>query len=224
MSTATVKPAHTQRAFGSVRVDGIRAGLRPRRRPSLVLTGVLLAVVCAAAFVWLQLNTDRAVDVLAVARPVAAGQVIGPADVRVARLVPDPSVPMVFATEASSVVGRTAAVPLVAGSLVSPAQLGPAAGWPRSGEAVLAVAVKPGRIPVGVVPGARVQVFTVVAVNATGPSGVAGSPVVATVVEVRTDVDSSGTTVVSLLVPATATAAVAASGADVALVLLAAQG
>jgi hypothetical protein len=131
---------------------------------------------------------------------------------------------MVLAAEANSVVGRVAAVPLVVGSLVSPAQFGPAAGWPRAGEAVVAVAVKPGRIPVGVVPGARVQVFTVAAANATGPSTTTGSAVVATVVEVLTDVDSSGTTVVSLLVPLTATAAVAASGADVALVLLSAQG
>jgi len=36
--------------------------------------------------------------------------------------------------------------------------VGPAA-WPAPGEAVVAVPVKPGRLPAGIAPGARVQVF-----------------------------------------------------------------
>jgi hypothetical protein len=84
--------------------------------------------------------------------------------------------------------------------------------------------VKPGRLPVGVVAGARVEVLTVQPANNTSAGVATGAAVVATVVEVLRDVDSSGTTVVSLLVTAAASASVAATGADVALVLMAPQG
>ena len=96
-------------------------------------------------------------------------------------------------------VGRTAAVPLVAGALLSPGQIGPAA-WPAAGEAVVALPLKPGRIPAGIAAGARVQVLVVAASTATGTdTGPPPQGRLATVVEVAREVDASGTVVVSLL-------------------------
>jgi hypothetical protein len=179
------------------------------------VTGGLLAVVLALAFMWLQLRADHVLAVLATARPVAAGQVIASADLKIANVAPDPRVRLVTAAQASSIVGRTAAVPLVAGALLSPDQIGPSA-WPEPGEAVVALPVKPGRIPAGTAPGARVQVLAI-RTDAASPISPGGTP--ATVVQVAGDLDLSGTVVVSLLIDASEAAAVAAAGGEATLVL-----
>jgi hypothetical protein len=195
--------------------------VRPRRNPVHIVAGALLVVVLALAFMWIQLRSDQTVAVLVMARPVPAGHIITSPDLRVATVVPDAGVRLVAASQADTVVGRTAAVPLVAGALLSPDQVGPAA-WPAAGEAVVALPLKPGRIPAGIAPGARVRVLTVASTEgSTGTSAAGGQAgVVATVVEVsREQVDASGTVVVSLLLRA-ADAGVAAAGGDATLVLL----
>jgi hypothetical protein len=191
--------------------------LRPRRNPLYIMAGAFLVVLLALTFMWLQLRADQAEAVLLVARPVAAGQVITSTDVTVVSVVPDPALRYVPESHAATVVGRTAAVPLVAGALLSPDHVGPAA-WPGNGEAVVALPFKLGRIPTGVTAGARVRVLPIPAV--VGEPAV-GTPegVTATVVAVESDVDSSGTVVVSLLLRA-ADAAVAATAGESTLVLL----
>lgn len=194
--------------------------VRPRRNPVHIVAGALLVVVLALAFMWIQLRSDQTVAVLVVAQPVPAGQVITSADLRVATVVPDAGVRLVATSQADTVVGRTAAVPLVAGALLSPDQVGPAA-WPAAGEAVVALPLKPGRIPAGIAPGARVRVLTVTTDGGAATSADRGQAgVVATVVEVsREQVDASGTVVVSLLLNG-ADAGVAAAGGEATLVLL----
>jgi hypothetical protein len=203
------------------RTGVISNAVRPRRNPVHIVAGAMLVVVLALAFMWIQLRADQTVGVLVVARPVPAGQVITSADLRVATVVPDAGVQLVAASQADTVVGRTAAVPLVAGALLSPEQVGPAA-WPAAGEAVVALPLKPGRIPAGIAPGARVRVLAVATTEGSSGRSAAGDQagVVATVVEVsREQVDASGTVVVSLLLRS-ADAGVAAAGGDATLVLL----
>jgi hypothetical protein len=86
----------------------------------------------------------------------------------------------------------------------------------------VAVPVKPGRLPAGIAPGARVQVFTVTTTGAQGGGTTSASPAgpEATVVDVARDVDASGTVVVSLLLHAADAGGVATGGGDVTLVLL----
>jgi Flp pilus assembly protein CpaB len=93
---------------------------RPRRNPLFIVAGAFLVVVLALAFMSMQLRSEQSVSVLVVARPVPAGQTITAADLRVASVVQDSSVPVVAESQADTVVGRTAAVPLVAGALLSP--------------------------------------------------------------------------------------------------------
>ena len=190
---------------------------RPRRNPLHIVAGAFLVVVLTLAFMWMQLRAQASMPVLVVVRPVPAGQVITSADLHAASLVPDASVRVVPESQADTVVGRTAAVPLLVGGLLSPDQIGPAA-FPAVGEAVVALPVKPGHLPAGVTPGARVRVLSIAADTTTGgtdPPGV----VVATVVDVASNVDASGTVVVSLLLPAS-DAAVAAFAGEATLVLL----
>jgi hypothetical protein len=169
---------------------------------------------------------DTRVPVLATAHAISAGQTVTAADVTTVK-VTAAGVATVPASQLSTVVGRVAAVPLVAGTLLSPTQFsGPV--WPGPGEAVIAVPVKPGRLPSGLPAGAHVTVLVVPSgapggVTGTG-SGQAGQSQVekatATVVSVEAAADQSGTTVATLVLSTADATRIAAASGDVALVRL----
>jgi len=195
---------------------------RPKRRWSLLVGGLLLVLLCAGVFAVVQLAGDARVQVLAVARPVAAGQIISVDDLRVVGVVPDASVQLVRASAISNVIGRTASVPLAEGALLAESQLGPAA-WPQSGQAVVAVALKPGRLPAGLAVGSHARIVTVARetpaeTSTTLPA--APVSVAAVVVGVTEGVDGAGTSVVSLLLAQDDATKVAAAGSELALVLV----
>lgn len=218
MTTMAKAAADTPRSLRSH--QGPAGALAPRRRLPLLVGGILLVLLCAGVFAVMQMSRDATVAVLAVARPVPAGQQLTAADLRVAHMTPDPSVPLVRAADLPQMIGRRPAVPLAEGTLLGPSQLGPAA-FPPSGQAVVAVAVKPGRAPAGLAPGTAVRVVTVAkdtATTATPPATV--SPVAATVVEVSSTVDGTGTRVVSLLLAEADATLIAAAGSELALVLV----
>ena len=194
---------------------------RGRRRPVPVIAGAVLVVVFALMFMWIQLRADHTAAVLVITRPVSAGARITAADLRTARITPDPTVELIKAADADTVIGRTARIPLVAGTVLSAQQVGPAA-FPATGQAVIAVPVAAGRMPAGLTPGARVQVITIAATNA-GAGPAAPVPVTApigTAIAVTADVDAAGTTVVSLLLPTDAALAVAGSAGEITLAVL----
>ncbi|WP_170323816.1 SAF domain-containing protein [Cryptosporangium phraense] len=128
----------------------------------------MLVLVCAlgSAYWWSQ--TSGRVAVLAVATDVPAGRVLTDRDVRTVQVAADATVPLVAAGQRQEIVGRTAAVPLAAGTLLSPQMLGTPVP-PEAGQAVVAVSVDPGRFPPSLTAGSTV---TVVATGATG----AGAP------------------------------------------------
>lgn len=199
----------------------VTGSVRPKRRWSLLVGGLLLILVCAGVFAVVQLSGDARVQVLAVARPVAAGQVISAADLRVVGVVPDASVPLVRASRLTEIVGQTAAVPLVQGALLAESQLGPAS-WPQAGQAVVAVALKPGRVPAGLAAGSHARIVTVAKESATESTGLPPAPVSvpAVVVGVSEAVDGAGTSVVSLLLATDDATKVASAGSELALVLV----
>jgi flagella basal body P-ring formation protein FlgA len=147
--TVGVAPPRTQPATRPV-----TPSLRPQRRVWLLIISLLSMVVCAGTFAVFYVRADQRVQVLGAARAVGAGQTITVADLRVVRVVPDDGVALVSATRVSHVIGATAVVPLAKGSLLTESQLGPAA-WPPSGQAVVAIPVKAGRLAAGVSPGVR---------------------------------------------------------------------
>jgi len=195
------------------------ASVRPKRRVWLLILSLLSMVVCAGAFALVYLRSDARVQVLGVARPLAAGQAITAADLRVVRIMPDAALELVSAHGASQVIGRTAVLPLAKGSLLTKNQLGPAA-WPPKEQAVVAVPVKAGRLAAGVTPGVRVLVIPVAKEGDTQrapSSGEKPEPVAATVVRVTDGIDGSGTTEVSLLVSRQDVVTVAGSSGDVSI-------
>jgi hypothetical protein len=210
---------------GIVTANGVTPAPRGpvlRRRISALRS--LLAVVSILGFALAGAvvadRIDTRLPVLVTVHAIDAGQVITDADLAVARVAADSTVTTVPQTDRGSVVGRTAAVPLVAGALLSPAQLG-AAAWPPAGQSVMAVGVKPGRLPSGVTSGSHVLVLIVPTPTA---AGTASTPQVlqaeATVWSLDEAKDQSGDTAVSLLIAAADGRRLAAVVGDVTLVQL----
>jgi flagella basal body P-ring formation protein FlgA len=105
-----------------------------------------LVIGCVLAYAFGAVRLGDRVQVLAVARPVAAAQTLTVADLREVSAARDPSVELVLAADAGRVVGRAAVVPLLPGTLLTSALVGDAA-FPPSGKAVASVALKPGSYP-----------------------------------------------------------------------------
>jgi hypothetical protein len=229
MSTSTMP---NRQALNKGRASAPSAGpvLRGRRiRPARVLGGVLLVLLLALAGVVVAVRVDTRVPVLAAAGAIGAGQMVTALDLTAVKVATDGLV-TIPAAQLATVVGRVAAVPLVAGTLLSPAQFGGPA-WPASGEAVIAVPVKPGRLPAGLGAGAKVAVLVVPgAAPGTAPGTSGGGSTggqqaqvekaTATVVSVDAATDQSGATVVTLLLAAGDATRIASAAGDVALVQL----
>ncbi|ROO62978.1 SAF domain-containing protein [Micromonospora sp. Llam0] len=194
--------------------------LRRRVSPLRVLLAVLLILGFALAGAVVADRIDTRLPVLATARGINAGQVITEADLTVVRVAADSTVATVSETDRGAVVGRTAAVPLVAGALLSPGQLG-AAAWPPAGQALVAVGVKPGRLPSGVTAGSHVLVLIVPSSADVGTGGAAQVvQAEATVWSLEEAKDQSGDMAVSLLIAEVDGRRLAAVVGDVTLVQL----
>ena len=194
-------------------------------RLSLVLFGALIVLVGAVAGVQVAARVDDRVSVLALARAVKAGQVIADADVTTARVSVDAAVATMPVSSRTSVVGRTAAMPLAKGGLLNPAQVG-APVWPAAGEALAAVAVKPGRAPDGLAPGMRVTVLIVPQIQ-PGTAGTGGAQTVraeATVESVQQAADQAGALLVTVLTQTEAAQRIASASGEAALVQHGADG
>jgi hypothetical protein len=164
---------------------------------------VLLVLGCALAFADASLHLSSREEVLVVSQPVSAGQILTSGDLRSARVSTGSGLDVVLAGEESSVIGRRAAVPLVAGSLLTGSEVGnaPPVG---PGSDVVAVGLKAGAYPPDLASGDRVQVVPVTSSSDGGSAPVAsGSPVGAIVLAVEpASADSDSPTVFSLQVSA----------------------
>ncbi len=184
---------------------------RHRRRLPFVALGGLLVIVCVLGYAWGAVRLGDRVQVLAVARSVAAGQALTAADLKQVSAAQDPGVQLIPAEQAQQVIGRTAVVPLLPGTLLTSSLVGEAA-FPPAGKVTASLALKPGQYPQGLANGARVAVY----VSATGTGGdgqaspanafkSAGSTPVrlqAVVLGVDLAGDGQGATVITLLLDA----------------------
>jgi hypothetical protein len=176
--------------------------------------GALVLAVCTlgAVIVFGRVGDRRAV--LVMARTVEVGKIVQPDDVRAVKVSADPALGAVPAAERARVVGRPAAVRLVSGSLLSPAQVGGGVGLPE-GMALVGAVLKAGQFPLGLAAGDTVALVAAPGSGADATVGTDGSaePATATVVAVELAGDAIGTTSVSLQLPAQAAPAVAGAGA-----------
>src|SRR5262245_43399134 len=119
-----------------------------QRRWSLALVAVLVTLGSALAFAVLWMNAGGRQPVLAMARDVPAGQTIQAADLRVVRVAADGGIRPVSSSARSQVIGRPAAVDLVAGTLIVPGDIGDNSGL-KTGTELIAVPVPRLRVPGG---------------------------------------------------------------------------
>jgi hypothetical protein len=217
-------PQALDAAEGRRRAAAFRTVSSAQRRSLVRLAaGVGVAAVSAGVFAIAWGHAGDRERVLALARPVVLGQVLGEGDVKVVELPANSGVAMLPASERGQVVGRPVTASLADGTLLAPVQVGGAA--VALGQAQVSVLAKEGHFPPSLAAGDAVSV------QDTGSSGSAaaakpgGGAVQATVVDVRPASDSAdgaGAVVVTLLCPQDSAAQVA--GFDTpALVLLPAQ-
>ena len=195
-----------------------KAAARNRTR---IIAGAFTLVVSALVAGLLYANVGSRHPVVAIARPVAAGQVIQPTDLRQVLASSVDGIRTTPWSSRSSVVGRTAAVSLVPGSLLNPNQLATGAAIDPT-AAVVGAVLKPGQFPAGLRPGDKVLAIALPpeAASAAGQAEV-DPPVAVTLAAIDKLVDSAGSVSVSLAVPPgdAATLAVAGARGRLALVL-----
>ncbi len=170
-----------------------------RRQLPLVVIGVLLVIGGALAFADASLHLGSREEVLVVSEPLAAGQVITSSDLGTVRVSTSSGLQVVPAGDEAGVIGSSVAVPLVAGSLLTRAEVGTTAPV-ASGSDVVAVGLKAGQYPPDLAPGDRVRVVPVTSPSSSSLTPT-GRPVSATVLAVDVaSVESDSPTVFSLQV------------------------
>lgn len=176
-----------------------------RKRPLVAAWGFGLVALGALLGVWAWTVASSTIDVVATRTLVARGELIEPQDLVVVRVNPDPALQVVPGGQFDSLVGRRAATDIVAGALVSPAQVADAV-VPPSGMSLVGVPLEAGQLPAEQLRGGdNVRIVQTPGAQAD----VAGDPVTVPAEVVRVAV-VDGKTVVDLLVPSTRAAELAA--------------
>ncbi|MDG4795440.1 SAF domain-containing protein [Micromonospora sp. WMMD1082] len=216
MPTATPMDAR-QRLDNATTTAALTTVIASRRRSPLRIIGGLLVIALGFVIGAVVLGSvSKAVDVLAVARPVAAGAVLTDADVTTVSIVPADTLRVIPAGHRAQVVGQTAAVPLAAGSLLVMDQVG-AVTDPAPGQSVLAVGVKTGHAPAGLSAGATVVVLVVPASAGSGSAReVVQAPALVRAVEAP---DAAGLTVVTVQLASEAALRVASAAGEVTIIV-----
>lgn len=212
---ATVTSNGAKRATPSLPPPGnLASTFGAQRNRSRVAAGGLLLAICTLAAIVVYGRVGDRQAVLAMARTVDVGEVVEAKDLRVVQVSSDAGVRSVPATDRTRIVGHPAAVRLVAGSLLSPAEIGEGAGL-ADGMALIGTVLKAGQFPLSLAPGDTVALVTSAA-SGSDPivtSEATAAPPTATVVAVETGVDATGNTAVTLQLPTETAAMVAGAGA-----------
>lgn len=225
MSTTTTPRQAGPRAgagWGTAAGGGSVQRLPGRRRsPAYLAVGALLVVVCALGFAVAASRLDHRASVLALARPVALGQILSEADLRPVLVSVGSGVDSIPASDRESVVGRSMAVSLPAGALLTRTELGTAA-IPGDGEAIMAMLVKPGQFPPDLTAGAHVRLIASAGAGqqSVAPPGVPSAGWVATVTGVQALASGQGSVVTVLLAQADAARVAALASGQVSVLVV----
>lgn len=136
---------------------GFRPGSRRRAR---IAVGAALAAVAIGGNVLVYTSLDDRTEVLQVVRNVRAGELVTDADLRVVEVDLDPTVPAVEADQIGLVVNQYARVYITSGSLMV-RQLVQPTPLVSEGAGVVAVEIRPTRLPSGLRERSRVMIVVV---------------------------------------------------------------
>lgn len=147
MSVSSPAPPVSRARGNGAAPAPVRVGSGRRKRlPWLALAMVLVVGGGLLVGLLVQSAGDRT-SVLAAARALAPGQVIGEADLRVVDVGVDGQASLVPASSRRSVIGQVAVVGIPEGALLSPGQLAPDGGV-EPGSVVVGALLGPGELPV----------------------------------------------------------------------------
>jgi hypothetical protein len=182
---------------GTSRLVAARIG--GRRNRTRIALGLVVIVLCVLATATLFSSANHRTVVLTLRRTVPAGHVISSDDLATADVTVGADVPTMQAAARAVVVGRVAAVTLVAGSLLVPADVSAAVRVP-AGTTIVGASLKPGQYPVSIAAGDAVELVETASLATIGsaPPTDRGP---AHVLDVEPSSDGSGTLALSLLVP-----------------------
>lgn len=184
----------------------------PRSRSTArIAIGVLVIALSALGAAVLFSSAADRVTVIGVARDVPIGQKITEEDLREVSIAGGSGLQSIPADDAATVIGRTASVQLIGGSLLNPGQLADGPSLPE-GTVIAGAVLKGGQYPVGLSIGDTVDVVETTSPDASG----VGEPVVrgrATVTDIAEPDDGQSQLLVSLAVPSDAATAVSSAGA-----------
>jgi SAF domain len=224
MATRIERPAANGRGAGSdVRRPAVRlepAERRRRSRVSEIVVGVVVVTVFGLGVVLWHASTSSTESALVLERSVRAGEELRADALRTEKVHVGAAVGHVAADEAKRVLGKRATADLPAGTLVS-ADLFVAQPPVPPGSTVVAAALAPGQFATYQLrPGQAVAAIRT-GDKPAGPEGAGAGAVMAhaTIFEVRELKDTTGTWIVSLLVPEGDAPAVASAAAAKALSL-----
>ena len=188
-----------------------RGGLPTRqRRPGYVALALILILGTAALGMNLYSQAGKKTPVVVVVREIPAGHVIDRSDLSVVRVAGQ--VTAIGAAHLDSVLGQTAAVDLLPNTLLQRAMV-TTAGALAAGRSMVGVELKPGQLPAdGLADGVTVQVLQLPSKDgAAGPGSALVLASAAQVYSSAPDPSQSGGTLLTLLVPASAAAPIAAA-------------
>jgi len=198
---------------GHLTAPPLRAGteLPTRQKHSgYVALAVVLIVGLAALSAYLYTQAGKKVPVVVVVHDIAAGHPIGRSDLSTVDVAG--AVTAIGGANMNSVVGQTAAVPLLANTLLQRSMVSsaPALG---AGQARVGIRVKPGQIPAdGLNPGDMVEILQLPAKDPTAGASapavlVAGAPVFSS----AADSSQTGGSLLTVVVPTSRAAGIAAA-------------
>jgi len=178
----------------------VAARVGGRRNRTRIALGIVVTVLCVLATATLFSSANHRSVVLTVRRTVPAGHAISSDDLATAAVSVAAGVQTMGAAARDVVVGHVAAVTLVAGTLLVPADVSAAAHVP-AGMTIVGASLKPGQYPVSVAADDDVEL-----VETASPATIAASTPPADrgeahVLDVEPSSDGSGTLALSLLVP-----------------------
>ena len=197
ISLSPARPARPEAAPSDP--GALKGGSKERNVPRAVL-GSLLVAACALAGAYAYFASGGSAQVLRMAQRVPAGAVIQASDLTSAKVTGGANSGLVSSSQESLVVGRTAAVTLVAGGYLTAGDLG-AASLP-AGQAEVEIDAKFGSYPSDLSVGARVAVSSVAAsgsatASSAGVAPLSGDPQ-ATVVAVTPSSSGDGSAGIEL--------------------------
>lgn len=223
-TTVTREPRNAlARGRGAVRVPVAPSGLPARRRWGRVAVGAVLVLVGAWTAAALYASAGERVEAVVAAGDVARFEELGRDDLKVVRVAADPGVDTIPGADLDELVGRVAATDLSDGVLLSEDQLvGRDERLVDPGEAVVGARLGPGAAPRGaLVGGTRVLVVVSPAQTVSDEEPVEVEGWLADIGEPDA---TSGQREVSLVVPASSAAEVAAAAADQRIAVVALEG